>query len=58
MNKYVYRDKSSEPCRIIFECEASTILEADALYRLSIGRDPSKEKYVACEVVTARSSTS
>lgn len=49
MKNYVYSDKNAQPNKVVFRCEADNILEADALYRLAIGKDPAKERYIACE---------
>ena len=35
---------------IIFECEAKTITEADELFKMTIGEDPSKSKGVVVSV--------
>lgn len=58
MKTYIYSDKGQQPNKVVFQCQADNILEADALYRVTLGKDPAKEKYIACEVIEAPSSTS
>lgn len=54
MPKYIYRDKREVPPKIVFECEAENILEADALYRAAGHGDPVKQPYVGCEAVAQK----
>lgn len=49
MKRYVYRDKRQVPPKVVFECEAENILEADALYRAETKNDPVRQPYVGCE---------
>jgi hypothetical protein len=45
--RFTYRDNSADG-KIIFQCDAKDILEADKLYIKKTGRDPAKQKYVGC----------
>lgn len=45
--KYVYTDKLKGV--VVFECEATSILEADKLYTTATGKDPVKQPFVGCE---------
>lgn len=56
MTKYIYRDKREAPPKVVFECDAENILEADALYRLATKNDPVRQPYVACEPILAHGS--
>lgn len=49
MNKYIYSDKRKTPPKVVFECEAPNILEADKLYKKATGNDPAQQPYVGCE---------
>lgn len=49
MKTYIYSDKNTQPNKVVFECLALNILEADVLYIAALGKDPAKEKYIACE---------
>jgi hypothetical protein len=50
MKTYIYSDKNVQPNKVVFECQAKSILEADVLYKAALGKDPAKERYIACEV--------
>ncbi|MBU1146677.1 hypothetical protein KKD80_04020 [Patescibacteria group bacterium] len=47
--KFTYRDNSAGG-RIIFECTAEKILDADKLYEAKTGKNPEKQNYVGCSV--------
>lgn len=47
--KYTYRDNSAGG-RIIFECVATSILEADKMYESAAGKNPEKQNHVGCSV--------
>jgi len=49
LNKYTYRDNSAGG-KIIFECTAESILEADKMYEAATGKDAEKQNYVGCSV--------
>lgn len=49
MTHYTYRDNRQVPPKVVFECEANGILEADELYKVATGKDPAKQPYVGCE---------
>ena len=44
---YIYTDHCKE--MIVFEVKASTILEADILYKIATGKDPAKQLNIGCE---------
>ncbi len=50
MNRFIYRDNSTNEHRIIFECETESILDADELYKKATGKDPAKQAYVGCSI--------
>lgn len=56
MTKYIYRDNRETPPKVVFECQANNILEADAIYRVSTKNDPVKQPYVGCEPIPAHES--
>ena len=47
--QYIYRDNSTPEKRIIFQCMAENILEADKLYEKATGKDVTKQSYIGCE---------
>ena len=47
--KFTYRDNSAGG-KIIFECIAEKILDADKLYEAKTGKNPEKQNYVGCSV--------
>ena len=49
LKKYVYRDNSAGR-KIVFECVAEDILEADKMYEEKTGRNPEKQSYVDCSI--------
>lgn len=49
LKKYTYRDNSAGG-KIIFECVASDILEADKLYEEETGKNPEKQPHVGCSI--------
>ena len=49
LKKFVYRDNSAGR-KIIFECVASGILEADKMYEKATGKNPEKQNHVGCSV--------
>jgi hypothetical protein len=51
MNRYIYTDKLEAPPKVVFECGAEDILEADALYRVATKKDPVKQAHVGCQVI-------
>jgi len=52
--KFIYYDHSiielvhSVEGKIIFECVANNILEADKMYKEVVGKDPDKQNYIGC----------
>lgn len=52
LNKYTYRDNSAGR-KIIFECTAENILEADKMYEAATGKNPEKQNHVGCSVEKA-----
>jgi len=47
--KFIYYDHSiSIEGKIIFECVANNILEADKMYQEKVGKNPEKQNYVGC----------
>lgn len=46
-NHYVYIDHSNQG-KIVFECSANNILQADALYLDKTGLDVSKQCHIGC----------
>jgi hypothetical protein len=52
MFKFTYSEPSDEGGgKIIFECIANGILDADKMYQDKIGVDPSKQNYIGCSAV-------
>ncbi|MDD5043395.1 MAG: hypothetical protein PHD51_01850 [Patescibacteria group bacterium] len=49
LRRYVYTDHKIE--KVIFECEAGDILEADELYKKATGNDSSKQAYVGIQIL-------
>ena len=49
LNKYTYRDKSAGD-KVVFECVAKDILEADKMYQEKTGKNPEKQSYVGCSI--------
>jgi hypothetical protein len=49
LRKFVYRDNSADR-KVIFECVASGILEADKMYEAATGKNPEKQNHVGCSV--------
>ena len=48
-SKYTYRDNSAGG-KVVFECVAKNILEADKLYQEKTGKNPEKQDYVGCSI--------
>lgn len=46
---YTYHDNSDKG-KIVFECVAKSILEADKLYKEKTGKDPGKQSHVGCHI--------
>lgn len=49
MKTYIYTDNVKK--KVLFECQADDILEADKLFQQHTGLDPVKERGVGCEVL-------
>ena len=47
LKKNIYRDNSAGQ-KIVFECTAKDILDADKLYQKETGKDPVKQSYISC----------
>ena len=48
---FTYVNKTNHPNDVIvFECDATNILEADALYKEVKGIDVSKQNYIGCQI--------
>ena len=47
--KYTYRDNSAGG-KVIFECIAKNILEADQMYEEKTGKNPEKQNYIGCSI--------
>jgi hypothetical protein len=51
MNTYTYTDKSKFPVAAqVFECKASSIVEADGEYKKITGKDPVSQPYIHCSI--------
>lgn len=48
MKHYVYFDYQSKV--VLFECDAASLLEADALFTASTGKDPAKLNWICCTI--------
>lgn len=48
--KFIYRGNGQSPPKILFECVAKDIIEADEKYQEATGKDPEKQKYVGREI--------
>ncbi len=48
--KYTYRDNTPETGngKVVFECSAKDILEADKMYEKETGNDPKKQNFIGC----------
>lgn len=49
LRRFIYRDNSAGG-KIIFECVAKSILDADKMYEEETGNNPEKQCYVGCSV--------
>ena len=49
-SKYTYIDYQEKPPKIIFQCEADNILEADHLYKVATGKNVSKQAHIGCQI--------
>ncbi len=49
LRKYTYRD-NSDGRKVVFECMANDILEADKLYEETTGNNPEKQSYIGCSI--------
>lgn len=49
--RYVYRDNSQNG-KVVFECIAEGILDADEEYKKYTGSNPAKQGYVGCQILT------
>lgn len=47
--KFIYRDNFKDR-EVVFECEASGILEADQMYKEKTGNDVSRQAHIACSI--------
>ncbi len=47
--KFTYRDNSAGG-KVIFECVAESILDADQRYEAETGKNPEKQNHVGCSV--------
>ncbi|MFA5413190.1 MAG: hypothetical protein WC348_01445 [Patescibacteria group bacterium] len=48
-HKFTYRDNSAGG-KVIFECVAESILDADKRYEAETGKNPEKQNHVGCSV--------
>ncbi len=49
LRRFIYRDNSADG-KIIFQCVAKNILEADAMYKEEIGQEPAKQNHIGCSI--------
>jgi len=49
LKKYTYRDNSAGG-KVVFECDAKDILEADKMYQEKTGENPEKQNDVGCSI--------
>lgn len=49
MKKFIYTDHKVE--KIVFECEAEDILEADKLLKLQLNVEAVKSPWIGCQVI-------
>ena len=49
LKKYTYRDNSAGG-KIVFECNAHDILEADKFYQKQTGKNPEKQSFIGCSM--------
>jgi len=52
LKKFIYRDNKEYPGRIIFECVADDILNADKQYETATGNNPEKQTHIGCEIIS------
>ncbi len=48
---YVYYNNEISGRPVIFECDASSVLEADDLYEKAIGVKPEKDGHIGCTTI-------
>ena len=56
LRKYTYRD-SSAGGKVVFECVAKDILDADKMYQEKTGKNPEKQSYIGCSIEKIESDT-
>lgn len=49
--RYTYTNNEMEGHPVVFECEASDVVEADALFEAKIGKAPDKENHISCSAI-------
>lgn len=50
MKTFIYKDYKQKG-KVIFQCQAEGILEADKKYEEATGKDPEKQCHVGCEII-------
>ena len=51
MATFIYVDNSDYPNKkVVFECQAEKLTDADVLYEKATSKNPIKEKYIGCMV--------
>lgn len=52
--KFTYRDNREKDSKgfgkVIFECDARNIIEADELYKKATGQNPECQNYIGCSI--------
>lgn len=48
MKTYIYKDYKTN--KIVFQCQANNILEADKLYEAATGHNIVKQPYIGCYI--------
>ena len=49
LKKYIYTDHSAGD-KVVFECAAKSISDADKMYQEKTGKNPEKLNYVGCDI--------
>ncbi|MBI2446741.1 MAG: hypothetical protein HYV51_02905 [Parcubacteria group bacterium] len=49
LRKYIYHDNSAGG-KVVFECVAKDILEADKMYQEKTGKNPEKQNHIGCSI--------
>ncbi len=54
--RFIYRDNLANG-KVVFECTAKGISEADNLYRKATGKNPEQQSHIGCSIEKIKEST-